>query len=147
MARLDPPFDGLGGPPATPGAIHIVGGGPGDPGCLTLLPVATAVVGAASDGLFGVSLSPVRGFIRDRDHWRASLKLGAVAWVVMAVVPLLAATGLSIALAAALWALAHRLRAARVRDASRQVLVAALALVIVGGLVLIVPAARSEWAA
>ncbi|MEX1176885.1 MAG: uroporphyrinogen-III C-methyltransferase [Nitriliruptor sp.] len=36
MTRLDLPFGGLGGPPARGGVIHIVGGGPGDPGYLTL---------------------------------------------------------------------------------------------------------------
>jgi predicted cobalt transporter CbtA len=127
-----------------------------------LLPVATAVVGAAFGGLFGVLFSLVRGFIRDRDDWRASLKLGAVAWVVMAVMPLLVAPpnppgvgdpnavgtrsgwylatiGLSMVLAAALWALAHRLRATKLRDAPRQVVIGALAVVVFGGLVLIVP--------
>lgn len=127
-----------------------------------LLPVATAIVGAAFGGLFGVLFALVRGFIRDPDDWRASLKLGAVAWVAMALVPLLAAPpnppgvgdpgavgsrsawylgaiGLSIVLAAGLWALAHRLRATGLRDAPRQVVVGAVALIAFGGLVLVLP--------
>lgn len=36
MLNPEPPFHGLGGPPATGGTIHILGGGPGDPGYLTL---------------------------------------------------------------------------------------------------------------
>lgn len=36
LSDADLPFGGLGGPPATGGVVHIVGGGPGDPGCLTL---------------------------------------------------------------------------------------------------------------
>lgn len=128
-----------------------------------LLPVATAIVGAAFGGLFGVLFALVRRYIRDPDDWRASLKLGAVAWVAMALVPLLAAPpdppgvgdpgavgsrsawylgaiGLSIVLAAALWAFAHRLRATELRDARRQVVVAAVAVVAFGGLVLALPA-------
>lgn len=36
MLSPEPPFHGLGGPPAAGGTIHILGGGPGDPGYLTL---------------------------------------------------------------------------------------------------------------
>ena len=127
-----------------------------------LLPVATAVVGAAFGGLFGVLFAFVRRFIRDPDDWRASLKLGAVAWVAMTLVPLLtappnppgvgdpgavgsrsawylAAIGLSILLAAAIWTFAHRLHSTGLRDAPRQVVVAAVALVAFGGLVLALP--------
>lgn len=127
-----------------------------------LLPVATAVVGAAFGGLFGVLFAFVRRFIRDPDDWHASLKLGAVAWSVMAVVPLLVAPpnppgvgdpgavgtrsgwylgaiGLAIALAAALWGLAHRLRAGGLREAQRQAIVGVVTLVAFGALVLILP--------
>ncbi|MEX1176887.1 MAG: CbtA family protein [Nitriliruptor sp.] len=128
-----------------------------------LLPVATAIVGAAFGGLFGVAFALIRRSMRERDDWRASLKLGAVAWVVMALVPLLvappnppgvgdaaavgarsswylAAIVLSVGVAAALWALARRLRATGLRDAPRQVVVGGLGLVAFGALVLVLPA-------
>lgn len=127
-----------------------------------LLPVATAVVGAALGGLFGVVFALVRRFIRDPDDWRATLKLGAAAWTVMALVPLLVAPpnppgvgdpaavgtrsgwylgaiGLAIALAVAIWLFAYRLRATDLRDSVRQAVVGAASLAGFGGLVLVLP--------
>lgn len=56
MTRFDLPFDGLGGPPARGGVIHIVGGGPGDPGYLTL---RAATVLSTCDVVAYDHLSPV----------------------------------------------------------------------------------------
>lgn len=55
MRRADPPFAGLGGPPAAGGTIHIVGGGPGDAGYLTL---RAATILATCDVVAHDQLSP-----------------------------------------------------------------------------------------
>jgi uroporphyrin-III C-methyltransferase len=56
VAQTDLPCDGLGGPPARAGTIHIVGGGPGDPGYLTL---RAATVLSTCDVVAYDHLSPV----------------------------------------------------------------------------------------
>lgn len=52
-----------------------------------LLPVATAIVGAAFGGLYGLAWAAVRRRMRERSEWRASCKLGASVWAAVALFP------------------------------------------------------------
>ena len=65
MSIPDLPFDGLGGPPAAGGVIHIVGGGPGDPGYLTL---RAAMVLSTCDVVAHDHLSPPEALRLVPDH-------------------------------------------------------------------------------
>lgn len=63
--RSRPPFGGLGGPSAAPGTVHIVGGGPGDPGQLTL---RAATLLASCDVVAHDHLSPPEALELVPDH-------------------------------------------------------------------------------
>lgn len=63
--RSHPPFGGLGGPPAEPGTVYIVGGGPGDPGHLTL---RAATLLASCDVVAHDHLSPPEALELVPDH-------------------------------------------------------------------------------
>ena len=58
-------LDGLGGPPARAGVVHIVGGGPGDPGLLT---ARACVVLATCDVVLHDRLSPPEALALVPDH-------------------------------------------------------------------------------
>jgi uroporphyrinogen III methyltransferase / synthase len=63
--RSSPPFGGLGGPPAERGTVHIVGGGPGEPGYLTL---RAATLLASCDVVAYDHLSPPEALDLVPDH-------------------------------------------------------------------------------
>ncbi|WP_052668032.1 CbtA family protein [Nitriliruptor alkaliphilus] len=127
-----------------------------------LLPVATALVGAAFGGLFGLTLHLLRPRLRDPDPWRTPLRLGAVAWLAFVAVPLvvappnppavgdgdaiaarsgwyLGAIAASLLLSAALWALARRWRPAGWSAGERNVAVGALGVLAFGALIWALP--------
>lgn len=127
-----------------------------------LLPVATALVGAAFGGLFGLSLHLLRPRLRDPHPWRSSLRLGAVAWLAFVAVPLvvappnppavgdgdaiaarsgwyLVAVGSSLAVAAAIWLLARRWRPPTWSAPERTVALAAIGVLAFGALLLVLP--------
>lgn len=127
-----------------------------------LLPVATSVIGAALGGLFGIVFALVRPRRFDASDWRASLKLGATAWAATVLAPLLTSPAnppgvggaatvdartqtytitvvVALVVAAGLWLLSHQLRRAEWRDAPRQIVVGALAVVAVGSFIVLVP--------
>jgi predicted cobalt transporter CbtA len=128
-----------------------------------MLPVATGIVGSAFGGLFGLTWTGVRRRLRERSEWRASLKLGAVAWAGVALFPgivypanppavgdpgtigsrsswFLVAVVVGLAVAALAWVLAVRLRERGVEEAPRQVLVAAALVVAAGTAFALLPA-------
>lgn len=127
-----------------------------------LLPVATALVGAAFGGLFGLSLYLLRPRLGDPDPWRAPLRFGAIAWLAFVAVPLvvappnppavgdadaiaarsgwyLAAIGASLALSALLWALGRRWHPAGWSTPERHVAIGAVGAVAFGALVVALP--------
>lgn len=130
-----------------------------------LLPVGTAVSGTALGGLFGLLFAVARPRMREPDDWRASLKLGAVAWAAAVLAPTLtfpanpegvgdaasvgertggylAAVGAAALLALAAWALAERLRATTDLGApTRQLLVGVAVLVAAGASLVLLPTA------
>lgn len=128
-----------------------------------LLPVATALVGAAFGGLFGLALHLLRPRFRDPDPWWSPLRLGAVAWLAFVGVPLLvappnppgvgdgdviasrsgwylAAIGASLALSTVLWLVARRWRPEGWSTPERSVAVAGAGIIAFGALVLVLPA-------
>jgi hypothetical protein len=128
-----------------------------------LLPVATAIVGSAFGGLFGLAWTFVRRRIRDTSDWRASLKLGAAAWGAVALVPglkypanppavgdpstigsrsvwFLGAIGIGLAAAGLLWWFARWQESRGTDDAVRQTSVALAALVLFGLAYTLLPA-------
>lgn len=113
-----------------------------------MLPVATALVGSAFGGLFGLAWIGLRRRLRERSEWRASLKLGVVTWAAVALVPSLlhpanppavgdpATIGarstwflvtlvLGLTVAGLVWQLARWLRARGVDEVTRHLAVAA----------------------
>lgn len=128
-----------------------------------LLPVASALVGAAFGGLFGLTFALLRGRFRETDPWRASLQLGAVAWLSVALFPALrypatppgvgdpdrvgARSGWFVAAlllgalgAYGLWAAARWLRSRGVPEIPRQSVVTVAAAAGFGGLFWLLPA-------
>ncbi|GAB3657552.1 CbtA family protein [Glycomyces tarimensis] len=125
-----------------------------------LLPVGTALVGAAYGGLFGLAFVPLAKSSRDR--WKAGLGFGAAAWAALALFPALkypanppgvgdpATVGsrttwfvvslvASLALAALLCLASRRLRARGMDDVPRQLAVGAAAVVLYGSLFAALP--------
>jgi predicted cobalt transporter CbtA len=134
-----------------------------------LLPVGSALVGTAFGGLFGLCFALLRPRLREPDPWRASLRLGAVAWVAVALFPgltypasppgvgdpervgarsgwFLAAIVLAALVAAALWQAAGWLRNRGVPEVPRQLLVAVTGAAGYGGLFWALPAGGSAAA-
>lgn len=132
-----------------------------------LLPVATAIVGSALGGLFGLLWAGTRRFVRDQSDWHASWKLGATSWAAIAFVPALASPpnppavgdpatigsrsatyGLVILAAvvgaAVLWWLALRLRQRGMSPIARQVAVGVGAVVLIGIVLAVVAPVDAE---
>lgn len=131
-----------------------------------MLPVATALVGTCFGGLFGLAWAIARRHVRDPSDWHASWRMGAAAWLAVALVPsltappnppavgdpatigarsgwYLAAIVLSLVLAVGLWSLARWLRSSTTLSVpARQVLVALGAVVAVAGVTLGTPVPR-----
>lgn len=128
-----------------------------------LLPVASALVGAAFGGLFGLCFGLIRARLREPDPWRASLRLGAAVWAAVALFPALkypaappgvgdpdrignrsswfvAALLLGALLALALWLASGRLRGRGLPEIPRQVLIAVAAAAGYGALLWALPA-------
>lgn len=126
-----------------------------------LLPVGTALLGAASGGVFGLVFAfCARG---SRDRWQAALAFGVAAWAAVALFPalkypsnppgvgdpstveartvwFLIAIGASAALALLLWAASRWLARRGTEDVPRQTLVGASAAVLYGALFFALPA-------
>ncbi|MDQ3931919.1 MAG: CbtA family protein [Actinomycetota bacterium] len=111
---------------------------------------ATAIVGVALGGMFGVTFSAVRGRFRTPSLWMASLQLGVVGWLAVALLPslkypanppgvgapatvgsrsgwYLTAIVLSLATALATWAVARSLRSREAPVVKRHLLAGAVA--------------------
>ncbi|MDP8932459.1 MAG: CbtA family protein [Actinomycetota bacterium] len=111
---------------------------------------ATGLVGVALGGMFGIVFTAFRRRLTNPSSWMASLQLGVVAWLAVALLPslkypanppgvgapatggarsgwYLAAIVLSLVTALATWAVARRLRARGVPVVKRHVLAAAVA--------------------
>lgn len=131
-----------------------------------LLPVATALVGTAFGGLFGVTYHLRRRRMVETDDWRAALKLSVGAWLALVLVPLLtyppdppavgdpdaigsrsawylAAIVAAIVVTAGVTSLARRWRARPWSDARRQTTVGITGAAAIGLLVLVLPAGGS----
>lgn len=127
-----------------------------------LLPVATALVGAAFGGLFGLALHLLWPRFRDPDPWRSPLRLGAVVWLAFVGVPLvvappnppavgdgdaivtrsgwyLGAIAASSLLSGALWWLARRWDPTGWSRPERWVAIGGVGLVAFGALVVVLP--------
>lgn len=120
-----------------------------------LLPVATAIVGSAFGGLFGLAWTGVRRQLLEPSEWRASLKLGVVTWAAVALFPgivypanppavgdpstigarsswYLVAVAVGLGVAVSAWALAIRLRQRGVEEVPRQLVVGTVLLLAAG---------------
>jgi predicted cobalt transporter CbtA len=125
-----------------------------------LLPVGSALLGAAYGGLFGLVFALCAKGSPNR--WRAALAAGVAAWGAVALFPslkypanppgvgdpetvnarttwFLVALALSVALALLLWFVARRLRERGVEDVPRQLLIGAAAVVAYGVLFIALP--------
>ncbi|MCC3764555.1 CbtA family protein [Glycomyces sp. TRM65418] len=126
-----------------------------------LLPVGTALLGAACGGLLGLVFAFVAR--RSRDRWRSALAFGTASWAAVALFPGLkypsnppgvgdpstvearttwffVAIGGSVALALLLWAASRWLRGRGTADVPRQMLVGAAAVLVYGALFFALPA-------
>lgn len=126
-----------------------------------LLPVGTALVGAAYGGLFGLAFGLLAKGSRDR--WRAGLGFGLAAWAAASLYPalkyppnppgvgdpatvnartgwFLGAVAVSIGLALLLTLASRKLRARGIDDVPRQLAVGASAVVLYGALFFALPA-------
>jgi predicted cobalt transporter CbtA len=127
----------------------------------TLLPVGTALVGAAFGGLFGLAFALLAK--RSRNRWTAGLGFGLAAWAAVALFPSLkypanppgvgdpatvnarttwfvVALAASAAVAVLLWFASNRLRRRGIEDVPRQLLVGAAAVAVYGLLFIALPA-------
>ncbi|GAB3230778.1 CbtA family protein [Glycomyces halotolerans] len=126
-----------------------------------LLPVGTALLGAAYGGLFGLVFAFVA---RDsRDRWKGALAFGVAVWAAIALFPglkypsnppgvgdpstvearttwFLVAIGASAAMALLLWAASRWLRRRGMDDVPRQTLVGVVAVLLYGALFFTLPA-------
>lgn len=126
-----------------------------------LLPVGTALLGAACGGLLGLAFAFAAK--RSRDRWKSALAFGTAAWAAVALFPALkypsnppgvgdpstvearttwffVAVGASVALALLLWAASWWLRRRGTEDVPRQTLVGAAAVMLYGALFIALPA-------
>lgn len=128
-----------------------------------MLPVATALVGSAFGGLYGLVWSGLRRRLRETSEWRASLKLGAVAWAAVALFPaivypanppavgdpasigartswFLAAVVIGLGIAVGTWLLSVRLRQRGMEEPPRQLLVGLVVVGAAGAAMFLLPA-------
>lgn len=131
-----------------------------------LLPVGSGLVGTAYGGLFGLAFALLRPRLRDAEPWRASLRLGAVAALAVALFPALtyptsppgagdpdgvgsrtgwylAAIVLAALLAAGLWRAGHWLADRGVAQIPRQLALAGAGVIGYGCLFWALPASGS----
>lgn len=129
----------------------------------SLLPVATAVVGACMGGLFALAYTFARRRLRVRDEWHAALGFGAAAWAAVALFPALVypaappgvgepstigsrsgwyvvAVGAAVGLGIGMWAFAHVLRQRGLADVPRQVTVGTVTVLLAGLVAVLLPA-------